>query len=652
MITNFSTYLPLQGQDQDAPPIATDKYIIVCDGLGGDGSSKHAVDGNTEVLQKSAYLGSRKVSGICNDFFEANYEALLNPLTIKSTLMQLKNTIKAELTDYFNQNPKADNSKGGMVFPTTLAAAVFKECSTHIELTAIWAGDSRLYLFDEEKGLQQLSKDDVTGEFDACFGKDCRMSNCISQDDDFFLNYSQYQLPKNSVIFVCTDGCFDFLSSPIHFELNILACLFYSNKMNSSLETVFRKIKAGDDCTIAGAIFGFNEEELKLIANRRASIVSPLKSSFDKAEHENSISSETRAEIRKLNSENKLLNQTIVTETKKLIVSSFKEVISEKELENKDNNLLLVSNIIMKNYEPYNAYFQSLIEFSKKAEENRNLLKEFRARFDELRDLVDNAEREKRLKEKKERLASRNNQFSFGFNTNNGLGTVLFGGRNNNQYIFEQQSDIQRNCYLQIEQLENLLLSIKSNPNGYANHDARHQLRAQADYIAYSLKQLENCNSQIFENNRREKSTILSDSELNQTVMPKIISGGVQCYRGVIDESDYDELSGVYEEYLILRNNIESAGDISERDKTFDEKVNDFENVFLKDHLIKISEIINNDAELRSNIPAISEYQNNLKRLEEIQNSLSNGNEQQRSIWNQYRINYEAYKKCINTGTC
>lgn len=45
--------------DEDAPPEATEKLLIVCDGLGGTGQIKHKIG---DQYYTSAYIGSRCVS--------------------------------------------------------------------------------------------------------------------------------------------------------------------------------------------------------------------------------------------------------------------------------------------------------------------------------------------------------------------------------------------------------------------------------------------------------------------------------------------------------------------------------------------------------------------------------------------------------------
>ena len=66
---------------EDAPPVANAKYSVVCDGLGGAGSTKHKVEeAGTTALRTSGYLGSRVVADSVVSFYKSNYELFENVL--------------------------------------------------------------------------------------------------------------------------------------------------------------------------------------------------------------------------------------------------------------------------------------------------------------------------------------------------------------------------------------------------------------------------------------------------------------------------------------------------------------------------------------------------------------------------------------------
>lgn len=656
MITSFSVYLPLTGSDQDSEPVSNDKFLIVCDGLGGDGSSKHKVKDDPNALEKSAYLGSREVSRLCQAFFISHYDALVNPAELSEAISQLKSTIITGLNEYLINNPKADENKGGMVFPTTLASAVFRECDDHIELTAIWAGDSRVYAFDEKKGLQQLSVDDVEGEFDACFGKDCRMKNCISQDNDFNINFAQYSLPPKSIVFVCSDGCFDFLPSPIHFEKQVMLGLYDLGSIGTSeskLKVSIEKIGAGDDCTIAGFVSGFQQEEQKeferIIKSRWANI-GPMIDGFDEAKKGNSVSDDVRKEIRALNSENKVLTQTIITDIRRMIVSAFREHCSDTEASNKNPILIKASDRMREIYAPYNAY---ILERERRDSERRKLADTQKDCFSDLKAKVDCAERKKRVAEKQERQSRKNTFFPFG-NSDFGRNVLFNSGRTNNQMDYYQQVNLQRyyrDCIYQANQLTQQLAMLKNSPESFANQNGRQVLQQHVDYIIELLNRIEEtkANSQ---QSIREEQFVLSEDELTQKVMPMVIKTGVQCYRAVLNDEEFARLDESYNMYMSIKRQLDLFDGSSDVQKNLDETVKNFEDNFLRQHFPVMSEIITSDSTLSPQIPSVVKYRSNMERLNSIQSELDSGSERRHRIWDEYRKDYEAYRSCENLGMC
>lgn len=651
MSTYFNAYIPLVGQDQDAPPVANDKFLVVCDGLGGDGSARHIMESDGQG-PKSAFLGSRKLSEICVEFFEENYEALLST-DVKKSIDSLKIKINEDFTAYLNKYPKTEDSKGGMVFPTTLAAVVYKEDDECVNATVIWAGDSRVYMLTEENSLQQLSKDDVVGEFDACFGKDCRMSNCISQDEPFFINYASYKLPKRCVIFACSDGCFDFTKSPMHFEMEILKALFDAKKIESddlklSFETVFKKMNSGDDCTLSGVVFNYSSEDIKGFIRNRVKPLTSLITDFKNAEQAyEKTTNEKRTEIRTLTSENKRLNQEIANQQRNLLLATFKEEINGKDEMFKDKKLLNFSMLLKSSYQPYADYLSELSAFAEKVKNNQKLVSDYKVVYERLKTLVDSAEREKRLKERKEKWG-RNPIYNAG----QYAGQIIssFGSKTIFPQTTEPTSIKRSECIMYIEELERLLFSIKQNVEGNAVPAVSEQLAIISNNIIRTLNEINASASQSSFFDEKQRATILSEEELNKKVMPTVIKGGVAQYRGFIDESVYAELFKTFEEYKTieaLRSNINPA---EEKEKTFDEKVRDFETSFLKVHLFKMTEFLINFDGVNAFVPALSQYQTNLEKLNAIQSDLDSGKDSQRQVWLKYKDNYEFYKTCNCIG--
>jgi hypothetical protein len=201
-----------------------------------------------------------------------------------------------------------------------------------------------------------------------------------------------------------------------------------------------------------------------------------------------------------------------------------------------------------------------------------------------------------------------------------------------------------------IEELERLLSSIKQNVEGNAVPAVSEQLAIISNNIIRTLNEINVPASQSSFFDEKQRATILSEEELNKKVMPTVIKGGVAQYRGFIDESIYAELFKAFEEYKTIETLVSNINPAEEKDKTFDEKVRDFETSFLKVHLFKMTEFIINFDGVNTFVPALSQYQTNLEKLNAIQSDLDSGKDSQRQVWLKYKDNYEFYKTCSCIG--
>lgn len=257
---------------EDAPPIATTQYAIVCDGLGGSGYTKHMVPDGTETFQirTSAYVGSRIVSECVEKFYQEHEEELTTSDQETSKIGKSVEILKKNLVSAIQSNvdalhitlPRGNTTK---IFPTTLASTYYFPCEDKLTIVAIWAGDSRVYVLTPSKGLQLLSLDDADGAADS-MNSGTVMTNCIYAGD-FHINYCVYTLEEPGIVFCCSDGCFDYLRSPLHMEwLLLTALLSVSSEGDGDLigEALAESIRDGvypsikDDTTMAGICFRFH----------------------------------------------------------------------------------------------------------------------------------------------------------------------------------------------------------------------------------------------------------------------------------------------------------------------------------------------------------------------------------------------------------
>ncbi len=219
--------------------------VCVCDGCGGLGARKYETfEGHT-----GAYIASRAVSGGIHDWYHHNYrKSWKNPRELSVTLDDYIRCVYAVCEPYAVEKMRI---AGSMVrrFPTTLALAYAESDKEGILIHLLWAGDSRVYLLDEN-GLAQLTKDDTDVE-DALENlfSDGALTNVLSSDGKYQINYKTILLDKPALIFAATDGCFGYISSPMEFEYTLLRELSESKgpaEFKNRLRNVLAEY-AGDD---------------------------------------------------------------------------------------------------------------------------------------------------------------------------------------------------------------------------------------------------------------------------------------------------------------------------------------------------------------------------------------------------------------------
>jgi hypothetical protein len=117
-----------------------------------------------------------------------------------------------------------------------------------------WAGDSRAYVF-EPGGARQLTTDDLREPSDAMTNlrRDSVVSNAMSADTEFHVNYRRVELEAPFLLVCATDGCFGYVPTPMHFEHLVLAPLTSTRTVEAWSEAVQRQVAAitGDDAAMA-----------------------------------------------------------------------------------------------------------------------------------------------------------------------------------------------------------------------------------------------------------------------------------------------------------------------------------------------------------------------------------------------------------------
>jgi Protein phosphatase 2C len=250
--------IPDQGEDSD--PILRDGpdlgLVGVFDGMGGAGGTVYETpDGR----RSGAYLASR----IARDVVERRMVDLLEPdwnLKGEAAAEDLRRSVQHALQERLAElkaPPSQLRSRLLRALPTTMAVVALQR--THRDKSTwachvFWAGDSRAYAF-LPTGVRQLSTDDLRDPIDAMTNlyRDSVVSNAMSADTDFVVNYRRVELKAPFLICCATDGCFGYVPSPMHFEHLVLSPLPGARSVevwSRSIQSTVAEI-TGDDAAMA-----------------------------------------------------------------------------------------------------------------------------------------------------------------------------------------------------------------------------------------------------------------------------------------------------------------------------------------------------------------------------------------------------------------
>lgn len=230
----------------------------VFDGCGGAGARKHAYYSD----KTEAYMASRLCAGAFYDKFRETYPARLPADKMAEELFG--DTVKMRLSA-FKPPKNAEDGRilGSMVrtLPTTAAVAYVQATkSKDLRVSAMWAGDSRVYVLDAN-GLAQLTVDDtsVPDPMENSY-EDGILKNVFCTDRKVKVNCKTVTLRPPFVVLTATDGCFGYLSTPMEFEGILLHSLLNADNPAQWEEKLAELIgaSAGDDHTLCLAAFGYN----------------------------------------------------------------------------------------------------------------------------------------------------------------------------------------------------------------------------------------------------------------------------------------------------------------------------------------------------------------------------------------------------------
>jgi serine/threonine protein phosphatase PrpC len=281
----------IAGQGEDSDPILRDGrelgLVAVFDGMGGAGSTVYET---SDGARTGAYLASR----LTRDVVEQRMVALLDPawnLDGAAAAADLQRSVQAALRARLVElNAPASGLRSRLLraLPTTMALAALQRREPSGDRWAchvLWAGDSRVYVFQPGLGAQQLTVDDIRDRGDAMANlrEDSVVSNAISADTEFVVHHRKIELAAPFLVIAATDGCFGYVPSPMHFEHLVLAALRDAPDTESWSAAVQAAVSAvtGDDAAMATLGVGANHIGFqKLFAQRTTELeqrwVTPL----------------------------------------------------------------------------------------------------------------------------------------------------------------------------------------------------------------------------------------------------------------------------------------------------------------------------------------------------------------------------------------
>ena len=251
-----------EGHGEDSNPLSIVKdnfYAVgVFDGMGGSGAAICKSEfGNDHT---KAYVASRIIQEAISCYIEtAKNIKNINSDGIKSTAI---GRLEQEKSHY---PTKASGLRSKLVrdYPTTLAiTTALKDDEDRYIINSYWAGDSRNYLWTVD-GFYQISKDDLDTELDPLenLRNDAALSNCICADRDFVINNKQITVAGKFVILSATDGCYNYLATPMHFQEILLTGLKLSENLNdweNFCRDEFSEV-TGDDVSLSLIAVGFED---------------------------------------------------------------------------------------------------------------------------------------------------------------------------------------------------------------------------------------------------------------------------------------------------------------------------------------------------------------------------------------------------------
>lgn len=256
-----------KGEDAHFYDTHNDAFVMaIFDGLGGRSAGYSGLKGGK--------IASQLASKITQNFLKQyKLDSLDNAIKLQKDICRyLKSEADTKITP-----SKLKGTLANKRLCTTMAIASISTVADQEDYYQVnWGnmGDSRIYFLSPEQGLQQLTQDDIEAQKNALemIREDPPMSQFLTADipEHWQINFHTNTFKKGCFL-ACSDGCFQYLPTPWHFEKLLLETLARSqskSEWEKLLIKEYENIKQDDTSLILYPI-GFtnikspDEEEVK-----------------------------------------------------------------------------------------------------------------------------------------------------------------------------------------------------------------------------------------------------------------------------------------------------------------------------------------------------------------------------------------------------
>lgn len=267
-----------EGRGEDAEPLLLHDrsrgtgLLAVFDGAGGAGAAG-AGRSASGAERTHAWVGARAARGLTEDWF-ATVGRHAAPADGRSPDRHLARRLGA--VGGIRQGRITGSMRRDL--PTTAAALHYEVRADDVAWQVLWAGDSRCYLLDPDRGLQQLSRDDAESDDAlALLSQDAPMTNVVCANRSFAINSAPGGAAVPSLLVCATDGFFGYLSTPAEFEFVLLDAMASADDPAEWGALLASSVGSytGDDASLAAVALGFDDfERLRTaFAERRRSLL-------------------------------------------------------------------------------------------------------------------------------------------------------------------------------------------------------------------------------------------------------------------------------------------------------------------------------------------------------------------------------------------